>query len=296
MDAEGRVPRGARRSSPRRRRRLRAPRLARVPRPRVARRRARARLEAGHRVAQRRPHHRGRAGHPPRRRPRRGGEGGEGLARVPGDAFRRGQERQRLREHHTSAGRAGRGAQPGRRHRRRAPARQGSRPRREARPRVQDQDGDTHHGRQLPNRGSAPAQVDAEVVPVGGGHAGAGVGGSRGGAPTSRERHRGRRRRHGRRWRSRGRRRRRVRVRVLPRWRGPDGVPGGQGRGRERRGDCSGETRRRRVRARGAARSKVRAGDCRRRAARFQRGETRGVRAPSRRIAPVAGELRDGAV
>mmetsp|Transcript_2532 Transcript_2532/g.9811 ORF Transcript_2532/g.9811 Transcript_2532/m.9811 type:complete len:204 (-) Transcript_2532:2003-2614(-) len=184
MDAEGRVPRGARGSSSRRRRRLRAPRLARVPRPRVARRRARARLEAGHRVARRRPHHRGRAGHPPHRRPRRGGEGGEGLARVPGDAFRRGQERQRLREHHTGAGRAGRGAQPGRRHRRRAPAGQGARPRREARPRVQDQDGDSHHGRQLPNRGSAPAQVDAEVVAVGGGHAGAGVGSSRGGAPA----------------------------------------------------------------------------------------------------------------
>ena len=32
------------------------------------------------------------------------------------------------------------------------------------------------------------------------------------------------------------------------------------------------------------------------RAARFQRGETRGVRAPPRRLAPVAGELRDGAV
>ena len=64
----------------------------------------------------------------------------------------------------------------------------------------------------------------------------------------------------------------------------------------DERGDCSGETRRRRVHARGAARSTVRAGDCRRRAARFQRGETRGVRAPPRRLAPVAGELRDGAV
>ena len=77
----------------------------------------------------------------------------------------------------------------GRRHRIRASPGQSVGPRREARPGVQDQDGDTHHGRQLQDRGSAPAQVDAEELAVRGWDAGARVGGAGGGASTSGELH-----------------------------------------------------------------------------------------------------------
>ena len=191
---------------------------------------------------------------------------GRGLARVPGDAFRRGQERQRLREHHTSAGRAGRGAQPGRRHRPAGTCSPSSRVPRSSPPRSR------------PRRGYPSWTSTSE--------------------PGIRTSPSGRRSRPCRRARwcwsgaleealrhhenvtaddddgtagdgdPRGRRGVEFEYGFCPE-RGPDGVPGGQGRGRERRGDCSGETRRRRVRARGAARSKVRAGDCRRRARAF---------------------------